>query len=236
MQSSIHHFTLTHLRAPSKPETTAAGAATADVSSSPRYCAALRVHVLDCATAQPKPPCQISPTHTHTHMHANKRTRTHEHTHTHARARAHTQVGYGPTQARGFAFESESSVEWTHAWRVLSSLHGDDAAIEALYSANHSDALEAVHSWSESDSGVPAAVFDTMDEWFRSEASLLPVNKEDVLHEGSPHGALHEQMVGKSNTPTMLFTVSKQCRKSLTLSLTLTHEYMRADAPARACQ
>ena len=98
-------------------------------------------------------------------------------------------------------------MEWTHAWRVLSSLHGDHAAIDALYSANHSDALEAVHRWSESGSGVPTVVFDKMDEWFRSEASLLPVNKADVLHEGSPHGALHEQMVEKPNTPTMFFSV-----------------------------
>ena len=53
------------------------------------------------------------------------------------------QVGVGPTQARGFKFPGASSKQWTHAWRSMAALAENSPAIDALYSANHSEALEA---------------------------------------------------------------------------------------------
>ena len=76
---------------------------------------------------------------------------------------------FRPTQARGFAFPGDSTKEWTHAWRAMSSLADDPAAMGALYSANHSKALEAVAGWAESSDGVPRTLFDKVDAFFKKE-------------------------------------------------------------------
>eukprot|EP00038_Savillea_parva_P012091 m.202172 g.202172 ORF g.202172 m.202172 type:complete len:838 (-) comp21693_c0_seq1:299-2812(-) len=117
------------------------------------------------------------------------------------------QVGYGPTQARGFEFPSQSTVEWTHAWRPMASLHHNGTALTKLYSRQYNEALDVVEDWSQSDAGVSDATFDTMESFFRTEASQITVHPSDLLHEGQPHGALHEDMIGQRLTPTMLFTV-----------------------------
>lgn len=118
------------------------------------------------------------------------------------------QVGVGPTQARGFPLPASTTREWTHAWRPLASLHESPESLADLYSSNHTAALRRIEAWSESSDGVPDVLFNSMETFFTEEVSRIAVSEADVLHVGTPYGALHEGMIGERMTPTMLFSVA----------------------------
>jgi len=102
------------------------------------------------------------------------------------------QVGVGPTQAKGFPFPP-GTLEWTHTWRTLHGLDSD--TVDTLYGKDYQAALGAVHDWVESSNGIPSALADSMDKFFRDEASKIHVQKKDILHAGQPYGVLHSAML-----------------------------------------
>ena len=102
------------------------------------------------------------------------------------------QVGVGPTQAKGFPFPS-GTLEWTHTWRTLHGLEADK--VETLYGKDYEAALGVVHDWVESAEGIPSALADSMDKFFREEASQIAVTKKDILHSGQPFGVLHAALL-----------------------------------------
>jgi hypothetical protein len=92
-----------------------------------------------------------------------------------------------PTQENVFKMAAGSSREWTEFWRPMGTMA---AAEDSLYAANYSEALGAVDAWLESLDGVPQAVYDSIDAWL-AEVALRPPT--EVLHEGTPFGALEQE-------------------------------------------
>ena len=105
------------------------------------------------------------------------------------------QVGVGPTQARGFPFPP-GTMEWTHTWRTLHGLASDK--VETLYGEDYQAALDVVGDWVElPEGGIPAATAESMDKFFREEASIMQVHKGDLLHSGQPYGVLQTALLRK---------------------------------------
>ena len=80
---------------------------------------------------------------------------------------------------------SSSTREWTEFFSPMTDV--DEAA---MYSANYSATLEAVHSWLESAQGVPKATYASVDSWLAQVATKVPT---EILHEGGPWGAIEQQ-------------------------------------------
>eukprot|EP00040_Diaphanoeca_grandis_P032636 m.198292 g.198292 ORF g.198292 m.198292 type:complete len:850 (+) comp32689_c0_seq1:544-3093(+) len=103
------------------------------------------------------------------------------------------QIGHGPTQATGFDFPGNTSIEWTEVFKTLDTLTDDEPV---LYGADYTEATKRVATWVESSQGAPKDVVDEMDRFFK-QASLLPVDPATLLHVGHPYGALDAMLLAR---------------------------------------
>jgi hypothetical protein len=133
------------------------------------------------------------------------------------------QTGVAPTQLHTFLLPKKSSKEWTEFWTTMHAVPDAD-----LYSTNYTETLKSVEQWIESGAtgsgSVPQASFDEIDERLREHATV-PVQPSQILHDGDPFGALHEQMQAKfqreanpgarskENFPSLHFRVAPQFKE-----------------------